>query len=466
MPELKSISPVSGSFRDPAGFLYRSQGRLLRQVNPVGEADYQLLMDSGLYQALVNKGWLIRHKEIGLDSAADEQAIRVLKPALIPFISYPYEWSFSQLKDAALLTLRIQMAALEKGLSLKDASSYNVQFLDGRPVFIDTLSFEPYKEGLPWVAYGQYCRHFLAPLALADMVDIGLLKLLRANIDGLDLGLTSKLLPKKTLLKPAILSHLHLHAKSQKKYAETDPAQAKKATSRPLSKKAMLGLVDNLISTTLNLGWKPEGTEWADYYNMDSYTDSGEAHKLKVVEELIGRVGPRSAIDLGANTGRYSRLASRAGAVTVASDIDPAAVEKNYLAVKASEEKNLLPLVMDLANPSPSLGWAGEERMSLDGRGPLDLVLALALVHHLSITNNVPFPGVAEYLSSLGQTAIVEFVGPEDKQVGRISANRRDDLSWYNRENFEAGFETCWNIREKIEISDSVRVIYLLRKKG
>src|ERR1051326_2629765 len=215
-----SVSVDPGSFRDPSGFVFRRENTLFRQVQIGYREEYDLLMASGLYQALVDAGLLIAHTEEDVNSSLTEGAYRVLRPEPIPFISYPYEWCFSQLYDAALATLQIQKEALRFGMSLKDASAYNIQFRAGKPVMIDTLSFERYKEGRPWPAYRQFCQHFLAPLALMSRTDIRLRQMLRTNIDGIPLDLASRLLPRSTWLQAGLLTHIHLHGAAQQRYGE------------------------------------------------------------------------------------------------------------------------------------------------------------------------------------------------------------------------------------------------------
>ncbi len=221
MPEI-----VSASFRDPSGFVFKQDDEFHRQVNLAYKKDYDLLMSSGLYRQLSKAKALITHQELSLDlSPLLEIAYKIIKPQQLGFISYPYEWCFNQYKDAAILTLSIARRALEYGISLKDASAYNIQFLDGRPIFIDTLSFEAYQEGLPWVAYKQFCQHFLAPLALMAKTDTRLSALMRNYIDGIPLDLASKLLPRSTKLNFGLATHIHFHAKSQEKYADQEISQ-------------------------------------------------------------------------------------------------------------------------------------------------------------------------------------------------------------------------------------------------
>ncbi|HEU4992273.1 MAG TPA: methyltransferase domain-containing protein, partial [Luteimonas sp.] len=389
------VSPAS--FRDPAGFVFTREGTVYRQVNAAGAADYDRLMASGLYRELVARGWLVAHEEADVAPLV-AGAHRVLRPERIGFISYPYEWSFSQLQDAALLTLDAQLLALEHGLSLKDASAYNVQFRGGRPVLIDTLSFEAYEEGRPWVAYRQFCQHFLAPLALMAYRDVRLSHLLRSFIDGIPLDLASTLLPRSTRWRFGLAMHLHLHARAQRSHAATvdgGEASASRARAVSVSRRGLEGLLQGLRGTVAKLAWKPAGTEWGDYYQATNYDEAAFSQKQRLVEDFLAAAAPRTVWDLGANTGVFSRIASRAGADTVAFDIDPAAVEHNWREARREGGAQPLPLLLDLTNPSPGLGWAGAERASLEQRGPADCVMALALIHHIAISNNVPLANVA-----------------------------------------------------------------------
>jgi hypothetical protein len=457
-----SRSPAS--FRDPAGFVFARGGEILRQVNQAGAAAYDRLLASGLYAELVSRGWLVPHSEIETAAFAPG-AHRILRPERIGFISYPYEWSFSQLQDAALLTIDAQLLALEHGMSLKDASAYNVQFRGGKPVLIDTLSFEPYAEGRPWVAYRQFCQHLLAPLALMARVDIRLLQLLRANIDGVPLDLASRLLPVSTRASLGLGMHIHLHARSQRTYASTEDAGERTARARnqaKVSKRGMIGLLDSLRSSVGKLSWKPAGTEWGDYYQATNYDEAAFDDKHRLVGEFLSQAAPRTVWDLGANTGVFSRIASRAGADTVAFDIDPAAVERNYRQARHEGGRQPLPLLLDLTNPSPGLGWAGTERDSLAARGPVDCAMALALIHHIAISNNVPLAQVAGYLATLCRHLVIEFVPKQDSQVQRLLSSREDIFGDYDQDGFEAAFSTRFDILRKEPVQGTHRTLYLM----
>ena len=452
---------LPSSFRDPSGFLFHQDGQLYRQVNQVYAEDYRLLMESGLYDKLVEKDLLIPHREVDVKPPRPEAAFKILEPELIPFISYPYEWSFSQLQDAALTTLRIQKMALKRGLTLKDASAYNVQFHQGRPLLIDTLSFTAYREGTPWVAYRQFCQHFLAPLALMAHKDVRLGSLLRTGIDGVPLDLASTLLPWRTRLNPGLLMHIHAHAASQKKHQ----GRQKSAKDTKVSRNALTGILDGLRGCVRKLNWKPAGTEWGAYYSDTNYSDAALSRKRELVATLLEKTGAETAWDLGANNGFFSRVASDRGLFTVASDIDPVAVEKNWREVKEKGEQNILPLLMDLTNPSPDLGWDHAERTSFLGRGPAGVVFALALIHHLAISNNVPLPLLAAFFARAGGWLIIEFVPKGDSQVDRLLATREDIFPEYTQEGFEAAFGSQFEFVSAEEIEGSKRTLYLLKKR-
>ena len=461
----------NASFRDPSGFLFRRGGILYRQVNQAYAEEYTRLIDSGLYDKLVKAGLLIAHTESepsggpgkAFEPVDKKLAFKVLRPEPVPFISYPYEWSFGQLKDAALATLSIQRRALKLGMSLKDASAYNIQFYKGKPTLIDTLSFESYKEGEPWVAYRQFCQHFLAPLALMAYRDVRLSQLLRIFIDGVPLDLTSTLLPTRTRWNLGLTSHIHLHASAQKRYADVDISEVR--AQRKMSKDALLALIESVAATVRKLEWKPAGTEWADYYSANNYTDTAFEHKKVVVGDWLTRIEAKTVWDLGANTGIFSRVAAETGANVISSDIDPAAVEVNYRLVKQKKEETLLPLVLDLTNPSPAIGWINSERDSFLQRGPADATLALALVHHLAISNNVPLQRVAEFFAACGEWLIVEFVPKSDSQVQKLFRSRADIFNEYTQTGFEKAFGERYSIKEKSAVRNSERTLFLMHKK-
>jgi len=448
------------SFRDPSGFIFVEDGVVYRQINNCYRENYEHLMDSGLYESLSSQNLIIPHIEVNYAQIESPEAYKVIKPESLSFISYPYEWCFSQLKDAALLTLHIQRKALEFEMTLKDASAYNVQFWNGKPVFIDSLSFDRYTPGSPWIAYKQFCQHFLAPLSLMKYRDIRFNQLLKGYLDGIPLDFASSQLPLRTYFRVSLYSHIHLHAKYQKSFADRTAA----LETKKISMIGLLGILDSLESTIKRLEWQIPDTEWGNYYDNTNYSKDSFDSKKELIDKYLEMVHPRLVFDLGANTGEFSKIASRKGIQTISFDIDPVAVEKNYQNCGRDKEKCILPLILDLTNPSPSLGWAHEERSSLLKRGPADMLFALALIHHLAISNNLPFIHIARYFAGLGSYLIIEFVPKEDSQVQRLFSTREDIFPDYHQDSFEKAFAMYFNLKEVTEIGGSCRVLYLMEK--
>jgi hypothetical protein len=457
------IKAQAASFKDPSGFVFFRNGRIYRQINTRYQADYEMLINSGLYAELAKAGFLISHADTALELPTG--AYKIIEPVEIPFVSYPYEWCFGQLKDAALLTLAIQKKAFGHGMSLKDASAFNIQFIGSKPVFIDTLSFEKYREGRPWIAYKQFCEHFLAPLALAAFKDIRLAQLARVHLDGIPLELAAKLLPLRAKTNPAIFFHIFLHARAQASLSNRNIATT--AGGQIFSRAAFSELIDNLEAAVKNLVWKPEKTVWTDYggETCESYDNAALEQKKSVVEKFVKSVGPKNTWDIGANSGTFSRIAANAGSYVVSMDNDPSVIEKNYLEAKANGQKNLLPLLADITNPTPGTGWANAERDSLTDRKNPDIVLALALIHHLAIAKNIPLEAIARFFADICGSLAIEFIPKEDRQVQRLLNCREDIFVDYNESAFEAEFSRYFEIREKTKLTDSKRTLYLMIRK-
>ncbi len=465
------------SFRDPAGHVFFHEGRPHRQVNPVYREHYELLMGSGLYERLTAEGLLVDHQELPEPLAVPGEAppYKTLLPRPLRWISYPYEWCFSSLRQAALATLRIQREALDHGMSLKDASAFNLA-LDGcRPVFLDSLSFERYREGEPWVAYGQFCRHFLAPLAIAAYNGVPLRGLQLQHIDGVPLEVASRLLPRRTRLRPSLLIHLHLHAAAVRrdrapqrnrsgKGPGSGPIQGTSGGGgRGMSLTALRGLVSSLEGAIGRLRLAARSSGWTDYYDTSSYSAADMEEKERLVGELlkgVGESGGGRVLDLGANTGRFSRLAAGLGFDVLASDSDDAVVERLEGSLAGAERERVVPLVVDLTNPAPACGWAHGERRSFAERGRGDVALALALIHHLVIHHGIPLGKVAAYLAELAPELVIEFVPKGDPQVDRLLAHREDIFDDYTRQGFEAAFAEHFRLGEARPVGNSGRLLY------
>ena len=454
---------LPSSFRDPSGFLFESNGVLLRQVNSCYSEEYEHFVRSGLYDALVEDGLLVPHTEVAAEGDLAPEAWKVLRPERVPFVSYPYEWSFHELKAAARTTLKIERRALEFGMTLKDASAYNIQFLEGRPVLIDTLSFRRREPGEPWEAYRQFCQHFLAPLALMGRTEPRLSQWFRIGIDGVPLDLASRLLPRASWLSFSLFSHVHLHARAQKRFEGRQGDGVPRA--RPMGRYGLEALLASLEGAVERQEWHPSGSTWSEYYDSTNYAPEALEEKKRLVRDYVARVAPNIVWDLGANVGLFSRVAAETARYVVAFDNDAASVDRNYLQVVERGERNLLPLVVDLTNPSGGIGWANRERASLADRGPADLALALALVHHLAIGNNVPLGSVAEFFAGVARSLVIEFVPKTDSQVRRMLSTREDVFPSYDREGFERAFARFFATEQRADVRGTERALYLMRRR-
>lgn len=451
--------PIFSSFRDPDGFLFQKNNILYRQVNLSYQEHYLHLKNSGLLSELQSEHLLINHVETSGKNIVSENAYCILQPENVTPITYPYEWCFSQLQDAALLTLRIQQMAMKYKMSLKDASAYNIQFHHGKPIFIDTLSFEKSKLDTPWVAYRQFCQHFLAPLAVAHYLGQKLNPLLKTFIDGIPLDLTSRMLPLHSWLRLSLALHIHLHSKLQREI------KSKKEPGK-IHINSLYGILDNLQRSVTSLRPRKNKNVWANYYSSThNYTDDAVVSKENLVKEFLEISKPNTLWDVGSNTGRFSRIAAKHANTVLSMDYDPDCVEINYLQTKAEGTANLLPLVFDLTNPSPGIGWHNQERSPLESRSQPDLIMALAFIHHLTISGNLPFHYVAEYFSTMTKEwLIIEFIPKQDAQVQKLLQSRKDIFGEYTYESFKKEFGKHFTIHQTKPISESGRIFLLMKK--
>jgi len=440
-------SRVYSSFRDPAGGIYESDGRLVRKISPEYQKEYDLLKSSGLYSRLLFDGLIIPHQDIDLG---------LLAPDRISTISYPYEWCFGMLKDAALTTLKIQRASIEHGMELKDASAYNIQFHKGKMVLIDTLSIMEKELYSPWPAYGQFCRHFLGPLLLMSKVDVRLGQLSRIYLDGAPLDLVSKLLP--FTFSPSINTHIRVHSKLIKKVHSNTRGRTYK-----VSNKSQVLILDSLYGMIDGLDSPSEKSGWIDY-NECSYSKKAFDSKFNTVQGILQSLTRGTILDLGSNTGNFSRLANRYHFGVVSVDSSHGCVEAAY--ENKVKYPDLLPLLMDVTNPCTGVGWEGKERPPLQERVKPNLVLALALIHHLAISGALPLDYLVRYFRSWNCPILIEFIPKSDPQVQKLFPGGLDIFPNYTEEKFAEVFSSEFSIKSRFPIEDSVRVLYYLVPKG
>lgn len=421
-------------------------------------------MDSGLYSQLVVAGLLIAHEDAGPEVPCPPGFQRVIRPRQIPYVSYAGEWCFSQLRDAALTALEIQRRAITAGMALSDAPSSNLQFLDGAPVWIDTSSLVRLTVERPWPAYAQFCRDFLGPLALGARCHPDLQRMTELWPGGLPLDLLARLLPLRTWLSPGLLLHLHLHSWLERRTVSRPPADGSSRRQR-YGANAHAGLVQSLMKAVRRLRPRHAVGKWGGYYEDVATGVEYVAAKRKLVAEMLARAQPKSVWDLGANVGAFSWIAAEMGAQVVAWDSEPACVEAFYAQCRARSEPRILPLLLDLTNPSPARGWDGTERPAWCDRAAADLVMALALVHHLALGNNVPLDRLARFFARHSPWLLIEFVPKQDPRIRRMLARREDIFPDYTPAGFEAAFGAWFDTVSTALVPHSERVLYLLRRR-
>ncbi|MGP0591326.1 class I SAM-dependent methyltransferase [Nitrospira sp. T9] len=462
------VQPLPGSFRDPSGNVYQFKGRIFRTVNQCFSQDFDFVTSTGLFQKLSTEGLLLPFEIVSSDvlGLSDSKPRYILETPKLPFISYPYEWSFSALKAAALLHLRIHLQSLAVGVTLSDASAYNIQFQGNQPVFIDHLSFRRYLSGEMWVGHRQFCEQFLNPLLLRAFFGISHNAWYRGTQEGITTGEIRKLLKWRHCLKWNVLTHVVLQdlfqktsTKNTKSLQDHSLAQA----SFPLSSfKAMLEKMFHWISqlTPLNKG---EST-WGDYDKTCSYSSTEIQSKKQFILEFAQTVQPALIWDFGCNTGEYSEAALNGGARNVVGfDFDQGALDGSYR--RAVERRlSFQALFMDAANPSPNQGWNGHERESLQSRASADAILALALVHHLAIARNIPLVQVVNWLITLAPQGVIEFVPKNDPMVQELLSLRQDIFPDYTAEHFMALLEKKAVIIKNEIVSKSGRVLVWFKR--
>jgi SAM-dependent methyltransferase len=391
----------------------------------------------------------------------------VLRHERIPFVSYPYEWPFGMLRDAALLQLELLLAALEEDLVLKDSSPYNVQFKGAKPVFVDVGSFERLREGEPWIGYRQFCMLFLYPLMLHAYKGVAYHPWLRGAIDGIPPADIRNLMSFRDRFRKGVFTHVFLHARLERKHAERAGEVKSELRAAGFKKELIVANVRKMRRLVSRLDWSPPKGVWTEYGERNTYTDADAERKAGFVRDGAAATSPRLVWDMGCNDGRYSRIAAEHARHVVSFDADEGPVELLYRRLRDEGDTSILPLTMNLADPSPNLGWRGLERKALPERGTPDLVLALALVHHVVISANVPVREFVDWLAALGTALVIEFPTREDPMVKKLLAAKREGLHPdYEREFFERSLGEAFEVERTERLPSGTRVLYFARPKA
>lgn len=442
----------------------------------VDETHWQLLLEisrSNFLSELIKNSGVVPTRPVDPDSDKQRRLgqeypgwSHFLWHERVPFVSYPYEWSPSMLADAALLTLELQERLLAKELSLKDATAFNILFRGTRPVFIDVPSIERPKRRDVWIAYNQFCKMFLYPLWLCLYRKLNLRSTFAASLEGVDADQTFAALGLWRSFQPGMWLDLTV----PRWLSRVQPTRIRNLEARvPMSDSGADVQRMNLDRLKRKIEkirrHITNRSTWTSYTETCTYSETANVEKERFVSEWLGECKPRTVLDLGCNTGHYSRMAAEAGAQVVAVDGDPACVDSLYRATR-SKGLDILPLVMDLANPSPAMGALGRERRSFLERMQADGVLALALVHHLLVTARLPLTAIRDLLASLTrETLVAEFVEPRDPMFQSLLALREDIYSHLTVDDFERVFSVSFEVVKKTPLADCCRHLFLLRKR-
>jgi hypothetical protein len=393
----------------------------------------------------------------------------VLRHELIPFVSYPYEWTPGMLRDAALLTLDINLASLDEDLVLKDATPYNVQFKGSRPVFLDVGSWEKLEPGEPWAAYRQFCMQFLYPLMLQAYKGAPFQPWLRGSIDGITPTQMRALMSFRDRFRKGAFANVFLHARLDQSYSQrgrTGGDVKKELKSAGFGKELLRANMKKMRKAVEAADWDPPKSVWTAYRGENTYEDADNQAKADFIRQVSSQREWKLAWDLGANDGHYSRIIAEQARYVLALDLDPSTVELLYRDLKAESNEQILPLVMNLTDPSPGLGWRGLERKAWTDRGKPELILALALLHHVSITGNVPIRQFVDWLADLGSHVVIEFMTREDPMVKKLLAAKRVSHEDYERGFFERCIGEAFEIERTQELPSGTRILYSLKPRS
>jgi SAM-dependent methyltransferase len=460
-----------GSFRDPYSRVITTDDGVLRTLSAEGLADWEAFARTDLFPHLVAESKLIETErvddDVDLPAALREGVAAVLRHEKIPFVSYPYEWPFGMLRDAALLQLGLVERAVAEDLILKDSSPYNVQWRGPRPVFIDVGSFERLPQGEPWLGYRQFCMLFLYPLLLQAYKKVPFQPWLRGSIDGITPQQCRNLMSLRDLFRRGVFAHVYLHSRLERRPTQTAGDVKRELRAAGFKKELIVANVRRLAKLIRALQENAEPTMWSEYAATTSYTEDDAARKEEFVRAAAGARRWELAWDIGCNFGRFARIAAENARYVVALDADAAVVEQVYRAVKEEGSASILPLVVNIVDPSPGMGWRGTERRTLEERGLPDLTFCLALIHHAVIRGNVPVRDFVEWLTSLESALVIEFPTRDDPQVRQLLASKREDIHPdYERDWFERCLGEAFDVERSETLASGKRVLYFARPKA
>jgi SAM-dependent methyltransferase len=460
-----------GSFRDPKSRVLIVNGQVIRSLTKEALADFDFVEEKRFFREALREGRVVgteRTNSLDLQSLEIDNSEGLLVHERIPFVSYPYEWTFHMLKEAALLHLDLIREALEEGAITKDGSPFNVQWRGTQPTFIDVSSFEPLDEGSPWAGYRQFCELFLFPLMLQAYKGVAFQPWLRGSVDGVPAQDLHSLMSWTDYFRKGVLTHVVLHSKLQSRYQHSTEDAGSNLKAAGFRKEMIISNVERLSRLVRRLEPSPPKSGWSEYRERAHYSAEDLAAKDSFVKRAAASAEPSRLVwDLGCNDGRYSRLVAGEAEYVVAIDADPDVVDRLFEELRAESNQRIHPLCINLADPTPAIGWRNRERKTLEERGRPDLVLCLALVHHLTITHNVPLSEVVNWISSLDARAVVEFPHREDPMVQDLLRRKPPDIhDDYQADNFRRLLEEQFFVESTEALPSGTRTLFQLAPKN
>lgn len=493
------VTYETGSYRDREGrVIYGESGEILRALSERALAEWEAVQSAKFFQQGMESGRIVRTARLESPQSASRAAnsglgtflppesqtgqpapvglapvapavdgstwAAFLKHDTIPYVSYPYEWTFGMLKDAALLHLELLAMALDEDFTLKDGTAYNVQWVGSQPVFIDVLSFEKVALGQPWAGYRQFCQTFLYPLFLQAYKDVPFHAWMRGCLDGITPEQCSNLMSLRDMMRPGVLKHVWLHAWLERSARVRDSDLQQNLPRAGFNKSLIQANAAALARIIRRLDWRPPESKWSGYVSSNTYSSGDAQRKAAFVRQAVASRPAGLVWDLGCNTGEYSRIAAENADCVVAMDGDHLAVERLYRSLRQQPSEPaarvILPLVSNFADPSPNLGWRGQERRSLAERGRPELTLCLALIHHLVIGAGIPMHELLQWLAALGSRLVIEFVGKNDSMVQQLLRNKRDNYADYDPELFERWLHEFFDVVRSERLESGTRTLY------
>lgn len=466
---MSQVQQDPGSFRDPLSRVFVGPDTVVRAFSELGKADIDAVWSKkSIARALASKdlieSTMVDPASVGLGAPW----VGAMTHPKLPFVSYPYEWTFSMLKDAALLQLRLTRETLADGIGLKDATPYNVQFIGSRAQFIDAGSFEKRRKSDPWYGYRQFCEMFLYPLMLQGYLGVGFQPFLRGAVNGISPDTMRKLLPASIRHpRKGRLTHVVLHAAAQNRFANSEVKVTNQAAKAGMSAQvldATLSKLEKLVAS-LNLGDKK--STWSEYTERGHYIENSLDEKQKFVRDAVAARPRKLVTDIGCNDGAFSRIASAHSDYVVAMDADPLVVDRLYNSLKAEGNEKILPLYVDMSDSGGGIGWRGKERPGVFDRGTPDIVLYLAVIHHVAITFNIPVAAQLDMLADLTPEIVIEMPHADDPMVRKLLVNKREGIhDDFNLQEFERLLGERFNVQSKMLLSSGTRTIFHATRKG